>query len=148
MKKQLAIAALSIGLLVTACNNTVSDNPTAQKEKELFKKETELNKHDDPVKVVEEIFNAAKSNDFSILSGLCDPKGGGDADVKEICDLSSRPKERQDDFKNYFSKGQVIGSAEITGDKAKVKIKFGPDGTKDEEFNLVRIDGKWYISSF
>jgi len=136
MKKQFVIATLALGLFLASCNAS-SDNPAASKDI-----------HADPVTVVEEIFSAAKSGDFSKLSDLCDPSGAGDGDSKMICNISSQPQAKQDDFKNYFQKGQVVGDAAITGNEAKVKIKFGPDGTKDEEFNLVKVAGKWYIASF
>ncbi len=51
-------------------------------------------------------------------------------------------------FKEYFSKGKVVGEATIEGDDAKVNILFGPDGTKEETFNMKKKDGKWYLMSF
>ena len=101
----------------------------------------------DPVKVVEAVFEAARTGDFSVLSGLCDPTGANDGDTKQICYIGQAPKDKQDEFVKYFEKGTVVGEAEISGDNAKVKILFGLNGNKKEEFNLVRIDGKWYLSS-
>ena len=101
----------------------------------------------DPVKVVEAVFEAARTGDLSVLPGLCDPTGKNDGDTKAICFIGTLSKEEQDEFIKYFEKGKVIGEPEISGDNAKVKIVFGPKGNKNEEFNLVRIDGKWYLSS-
>lgn len=101
----------------------------------------------DPVKVVEAVFEAARTGDLSVLPGLCDPAGKNDGDTKAICLISTLSKEEQGEFIKYFEKGKVIGEPEISGDNAKVKIVFGPRGNKNEEFNLVRIDGKWYLSS-
>lgn len=101
----------------------------------------------DPVKVVEAVFEAAKTGDFSGLSGLCDPTGANDGDTKQICNIGQAPKDKQDEFVKYFEKGTVVGEAEISGENAKVKILFGLKGNKKEEFDLVRIDGKWYLSS-
>jgi hypothetical protein len=81
------------------------------------------------------------------LPGLCDPTGANDGDTKQICNIGQAPKDKQDEFVKYFEKGKVVGDAEISGDSAKVKILFGLNGNKKEEFNLVRIDGKWYLSS-
>lgn len=155
--------------------NDEKENELLRKELELAKKELELSKqeaeqeakeivkqdevtqtvdvthdiHDDPVTLVEAIFLAARTGNFSELSGLCEPSGAGDGDTKRICDIASQPKAAQDDFKSQFQKGRVVGNAILFGDNgAKVKIKFGPDGTRDEEFDLTKISGKWYIVSF
>jgi hypothetical protein len=101
----------------------------------------------DPVKVVEAVFEAARTGDYSVLPGLCDPTGKNDGDTKAICFIGTLSEEDQAQFAKYFSKGKITGEPEISGDNAKVKILFGPRGTEDEEFNLVRIDGKWYLSS-
>lgn len=98
---------------------------------------------DTPEGVVNIIFDAAKSKDYSKLSTLCAPDADGDS--KRICELSDAMKE---DFVNYFSKGKTNGSSTIDGDKAAVPILFGPDGTKEETMNLVKKDGKWYLQSF
>ena len=174
MKKLFVILTLFIGILLSSCNNNAPDKVYEDKEKELLKKELELTKkelelnkkenhekvekvqvankqsdiHDDPTNLIEAIFSAAKSGDLSSLTGLCDPTGSGDGDTKAICNLNSQPQISKDNFRKYFEKGQVIGLPIIEGDKAKVKIKFGLDGTKDEEFNLVRINSKWYLSSY
>jgi hypothetical protein len=141
MKNQFAIFTLSIIIFLLVCSISASD-----KTNQTPTDATDI--HDDPVKVVEAIFEAARTGDYSQLSGLCDPTGSGDGDTKRICSIDSQPKEIQDEFKKYFQNGKVVGSAEINGNEAKVKIKFGPKGNKDEVFNLVKISGKWYISSF
>jgi len=101
----------------------------------------------DPVKVVEQVFAAASSGKADVLAGLCDPAGSGDGDVKNVCGAKpGAPK--WDEFTTYFSKGKVNGAPTIEGDRAAVKILFGPDGTKEETMNLTRLDGKWYLASF
>jgi hypothetical protein len=133
MIKHITFTLIFTGFLFALLNNNaVSQNTDIQ---------------DDPVKVVEEVFDAARTGDFSALSGLCDPSGSGDGDTKEICSIASSSKEKQDEFVKYFEKGKVVGEAEISGDAAKVKILFGLNGNKKEEFNLVRISGKWYLFS-
>jgi len=96
-----------------------------------------------PEDVLNTIFDAAKTKDYSKLATLCDPDA--DNDSKHICDLKDEDK---DSFIQYFSKGKVNGNAVITGDAAAVPVLFGPDGTKAETMNLVKKDGKWYLKSF
>lgn len=104
--------------------------------------------HGDPVKMMETIFDAAKTNDFSKLNGLCTPTGEGDRDVKMICNLASETDEMKKEFVSYFSTGRVLGPATITENEATVRFSFGPDGSREEEMNFVKVDGKWYLSSF
>ena len=110
------------------------------------KNSTSAGHQETPEQVVETVFEAAKTGNFDALSNLCDPKGENDGDTKDICDLKNQPSERQKLFKEFFSKGHIEGKANIEGDKAQVNIKFGPDGTKDETFKLIRREGKWYLS--
>lgn len=105
--------------------------------------------HDDPLSVVQAVFDAAKSGDLSILSELCDPTGAGDGDTKSLCSINNNSSQRgKEGFINYFKNGKITSNAVISGNRATVKFKFGPDGTKDEEFELNLVAGKWYLSSF
>ena len=133
MKRYLFVV-ISLTCLLFACsgNNALSQTDEIQS---------------DPVKVVEAVFEAARTGDFSVLPGLCDPTGSNDGDTKAICLIGTLPEEDRNQFVKYFEKGKVKGEPEISGNNAKVKILFGPSGNNDEEFNLVRIDGKWYLSS-
>lgn len=94
------------------------------------------------------IFDAAKSGDYSKLKGLCDASLEADTDSKKVCEVPDGDEELKKNFKEYFSKGKVVGEAAIEGDNAKVNILFGPDGTKEETFNMKKKDGKWYLISF
>lgn len=101
----------------------------------------------DPVKVVEQIFAAARTGKADALPGLCDPAGTGDGDVKDVCSAApGSPK--WDQFTKYFSTGTIDGPANVEGDRAAVSFLFGPGGTKKETMNLTKIDGKWYLASF
>jgi hypothetical protein len=53
----------------------------------------------------------------------------------------------EDGFATNFEFGKVAGAAEISGDKAIVPIKFGPNGDKQETFQLVKRGNRWYLSS-
>jgi hypothetical protein len=101
----------------------------------------------DPVKVIEHVFAAAATGKADGLGALCDPAGGGDGDVKNICGAKpGGPK--WDEFVNYFAKGKVSGPAKIDGESAAVEILFGPKGDKKETMNLKKLDGKWYLDGF
>lgn len=101
-----------------------------------------------PVSVVNYLFVAAKTGDYSQLSGLCRPDGKGDGDTKRICEVANGDEKLKQEYSKYFKNGKVDGDAKINGDRAAVPIKFGPNGNKDETMNLALIDGKWYLSSF
>ena len=101
-----------------------------------------------PVSVVNHLFAAARTGDYSQLSGLCMPDGKGDGDTKRICKVANGDEKLQQEFSTYFKNGSVSGEAIVNGDKAAVPIKFGPSGNKDETMNLALINGKWFLSSF
>lgn len=101
-----------------------------------------------PAGVANMIFDAAKSGDYSGLKNLCDASLEPDGDSKKVCEVADGDQKLKDMFKEYFSKGKVVGEATIEGDDAKVNILFGPDGTKEETFNMKKKDGKWYLMSF
>lgn len=104
--------------------------------------------HSSPELVIREVFIAAQTGNFSLLNKLCDPENSGDGDTKRICDIQNASEEKKAEFKLYFSKASIVSKPIIEGDTAKVKIKFGPNGDLDEEFNLVRRDNKWFLFSF
>jgi len=106
------------------------------------------NEQGTPVAVANMIFDAAKSGDYSKLKGLCDASMEPDGDSKKVCEVADGDQKLKDMFKEYFSKGKVVGEATIEGDNAEVKVLFGPDGTKDETFKMKKKDGKWYLMSF
>ncbi len=101
-----------------------------------------------PQGVAETIFSAAKSGDFSKLKDLCNAALDPDGDSKKICEVTDGDEKLKTSFKEYFSTGKVVGDPVIEGDKATVKVLFGPDGTKEETFNMAKKDGKWYMVSF
>jgi hypothetical protein len=99
----------------------------------------------DPRSVAEAIFDAARSGNYDGLAVLID--ADADEDSKLIANVSG-DKETQDQFKKYFSKGKVSDEPTVEGETASVNIFFGPDGTKEETFKMVRKNGKWYLQSF
>jgi hypothetical protein len=115
-----------------------------------FAEESAIRVHESPVAVLKAVFTAARTGELEPLAGLCDPKGENDGDTRNICALGGlAPSARfAQEFKTYFAKGRVNGAPVISGDTAKVPFLFGPNGTKGEEMNFVRRDGKWYLMSF
>lgn len=101
-----------------------------------------------PKGAAEMVFSAARSGDYSHLKDLCNDALQPDGDSKHVCDVSTGDDKLKSSFKEYFSKGKVVGEATVEGDNAKVNVLFGPDGTKEETFNLSKKDGKWYLVSF
>ncbi len=123
---------------------TIETTSTTETKTETTETATDVNST--PESVVNAVFEAAKTGDLSNLPKLCAPNGEGDGDTKKICALKSAT---DDDFDKYFKMGKISGSVEMVNDShAKVPILFGPEGTKAETMNLVKIDGKWYLSSF
>jgi hypothetical protein len=102
----------------------------------------------DPVSVVEAVFAATQSEDYSSLADLCDPQKQNDIDTQKICDLATDETDRVE-FIAAFGKGKVAGPANITTEGndqiAEVPVLFGPDGDEEETFKLVQRDGKWYL---
>jgi hypothetical protein len=124
--KQLIVCIMT-AIVITACSSKPTDVQA------------------DPRSVAEAIFDAAQSGNCEGLAILVDTEADGDS--KRIAQVAT-DKSMQEDFKKYFAKGKVAADPVITGDKASVNILFGPDGSKEETFEMVRKDGKWYLSSF
>ena len=103
------------------------------------------NVQDNPKAVAEAIFDAAKNSNYTGLAALIDTDA--DNDSKMIAQAATDEKIKEE-FNKYFSKGKVSGEPVINGEKASVSILFGPDGDKEETFEMVKKNGKWYLQSF
>lgn len=101
----------------------------------------------DPAKVVQVVFDAAQTQSFAALAGLCDPQGENDEDTAMICAITPGHADK-DSFVTYFAKGKVNGEVTVSGDRAQVPFLFGPDGDQQETMSLIRRDGKWYLLEF
>ncbi len=101
----------------------------------------------DPASVLQAVFTAAQTEDFSVLSSLCDPQGENDDDTAFICAITADHPEK-DSFVEYFAQAQIAGDAVIDGDRAEIPFLFGPDGDREETMGLIQRDGKWYLSDF
>ena len=102
----------------------------------------------DPIAVVQAVFDAAATGDFSALAGLCDPLGENDEDSAMICAITDNHASR-DSFVEYFGKGKIVGEAILHGDdQAEVQFLYGPGGDEPETVHLIKRDGKWYLLGF
>ena len=99
----------------------------------------------DPRSVAEAIFDAAQTGKYENLATLID--ADADQDSKMIAQVAT-DQSLQEDFKKHFSKGKVAADPVVNGDKASVNILFGPDGTREETFEMVKKNDKWYLVSF
>ena len=101
----------------------------------------------DPASVVQAIFAAARSEDFSALAGLCDPLGEHDGDTDTICNITADHPDK-DAFIAAFARARLNGEPSISGDRAEVPFLFGPNGDQEETMILILRDGKWYLLGF
>jgi hypothetical protein len=102
-----------------------------------------------PESMVQTIFDAAKSGNFALLQGLCDPLGKNDNDTQTICNWATDETNRGE-FIKYFAAGRINGEATISpdGTQAEVPFLFGPDGDNEETMELINRDGRWYLFGF
>lgn len=101
----------------------------------------------DPVSVLEAVFFAAATGDFTNLAGLCDPLGENDGDTALICEITP-DHASSGDFVAYFGNGRINGDLIVNGDQAELPFLFGPDSDQAETMNFIQRDGKWYLYSF
>jgi len=110
-----------------------------------------------PTAVMNELFRAADTRDFSNLHLLCSQEISNDGDTqKYICDAESGSEEAKDEYVSYFKDAKITG--DITygvssggGKTAAVPFWFnhpGGESRSNETMNLVELNGKWYLSGF
>jgi len=155
MKKNFLLALFATLFMMWSCSDTKDKKSKEDDTEDTGKKKTtddksadeeRSNTQSDPVDLVRAIFKAARSGDYSGVSGIC--ADDADKDSKMICEIESQSEETQQMFKEEFSKGKVTGDAEINDNQASVKIMFGPNGDKEETMMLTKKGKKWYLSSF
>ena len=107
-----------------------------------------------PENVVNALFYVALSQDFTVLGQLCDPEGEGDGDTQQLCALSLYNKVAsagdnltRENFTLAFINGSINGETIYTSQSSSVPILF-MQGNKTETINLIKREGKWYLSSF
>jgi hypothetical protein len=111
----------------------------------------------DPQLVMEEIFRAAETEDYSNLHLLCPPDNQNDGDTqKYICEIASGSEANKAEFLSYFKGAKITGPVQYATqpdetETAEVPFWFnhpGGESRSNETMNLVKIDGKWYLTSF
>jgi len=106
------------------------------------------NQQNSPKWLLKQVFKAARTGEFGILSELCDPVGELDTETRRLCEVGNTPPDAQEDFVKYFENGKISSEAMIKGDSATVQILFGYDNNASALINFVKRDGTWYMSSF
>lgn len=101
----------------------------------------------DPKSVTASIFYAAESGRAGHLRSLCDPRGENDDDTARICAMTPASADWTD-FRAQFARAHLNGEPRVAGDRAALHFVFGPDATRSETMELVRRDGRWYLSAF
>jgi hypothetical protein len=133
MRGRLLAAVLAAALM--ACAEDVVDPRSAEVD---FR---------DPKSVIGSVFYAAETGRTAHLAGLCDPAGEGDGDTRRICAMHPGAPDWES-FRRNFARGRLNGEPRVHGDRAMLAFLFGPDGRDGETMELVRRDGRWYLSSF
>ena len=110
-----------------------------------------------PKLVLEEVFRAAKTRDFSNLHKLCPSDKSNDGDTQRyICDVASASKETKKEFITYFKDARITGEvvySKVSDGVETAEIPFWfnhPSGESrsNETIELIKIDEKWYLLSF
>jgi hypothetical protein len=101
----------------------------------------------DPKSVIGSVFYAAETGRTAHLAGLCDPAGYGDDDTRRICAMHPGAPDWES-FRRNFARGHLNGEPRVHDHRAVLNFLFGPDGRDSETMELVRRDGRWYLSSF
>lgn len=101
-----------------------------------------------PRNTLEEAFKCARTGNFEYIHLLCDPEGRNDGDVREICEIRTSSRKKQEEFQFLFKLAYSLEVKMITEEAAEVTFKFGPKAQQDETMRLLRHKNKWYLSSF
>lgn len=105
-----------------------------------------------PKLVMEEIIRAANTQDYSNLAMLSPPDDSGDGDTKRyICRIAEADDAAKKEFTSYFKTARITGEASIEGTKASIPFWYnhpGGESRSNEEMNMKKMDGKWYLISF
>ncbi|WP_319229445.1 DUF4878 domain-containing protein [Draconibacterium orientale] len=101
-----------------------------------------------PEGTIEQIFQAAKTEDYSKMRYLLDPYGEYDNDAFSICMIEMLPSESQKEMAEQFKNGRIMNNISTNDSTAIIEIAFGPSSNKLEQMHLVKRLNKWYISNF
>lgn len=122
----------------------------------------------DPKSVLNTIFYAAQTKDFSILQMLCDPYGKGDKDTGQLCSLASINEQIEEyggnektrniisDFVSMFETGRITGQITYETDENGTQYSIipfwfnhpGGESRSNETMKLVNRHGNWHLYSF
>ncbi|MCB0429238.1 MAG: hypothetical protein H6585_05500 [Flavobacteriales bacterium] len=141
-------SASDVGGSRSSSGSDAGEASSSSKKSSASDAETIAAKQKDPKWVVSQVFAAAKTGNYGVLSGLCDPTGHGDAETKSFCGVATASGSAKQAFKAEFRYGQVVGKPVIRGNEASIQVMCGPQGRTPKTFKLVNRSGKWYLSSY
>ena len=98
--------------------------------------------------MVNYLFEAARSWDFSKLRNLCDPYGENDGDTRAMCLVEMQPRDIQSQFVENFKNARIMGEPKIYGESAEIEIATGSSSNYLQKIQLINRMGKWYLLSF
>ncbi len=113
----------------------------------VYERESESVDFADPASVVQAVFAAAQTQEYGLLSSLCDPLGEHDGDMDLICAMNADHPD-QESFVAFFANARITDEPVIDGDQAQVPVLVGPDGDEEETMRLIQREGKWYLLGF
>jgi hypothetical protein len=102
----------------------------------------------DPRYIAETIFNAAYSQDFSKLSGLCHEEIETDGWGRQVCMVAQAREKGRDTFIGMFEQGWVSGEVRVNDGIAQVPVTYGPDGVQEGFLYAIEREGLWYLYGF
>jgi len=141
-------AAVLVFIFLSCDSESTIDNATSFDSKISDFSDEPATKHvnfNHPVKVVESVFEAARTYNLEILNNLCDPFGENNDGSRKICELSD---DEIDIFVHEFSEGMILDNVMIKGDTARVPIRYGINGDKESIITLIKREKKWFILNF
>lgn len=100
-----------------------------------------------PKGLIEYVFSASKTKDFSKFRHLCDPYGENDSDSGGICYLQMMPKDAQKEIIERLENGRIIGEPNIDNNRASIEVAIGKKSDELVKINLVKRNENWFISS-
>lgn len=101
----------------------------------------------EPLGVVEGLVTAARAADATALAELCAPGGHHDSDARRICAASPDDPDEWRLITSWFARAHPLGAPRTRGDLAEVDLAFGPEAERRAVAHLVRVGGRWYLSS-
>jgi len=98
---------------------------------------------------VEAVIAAARDDDASGLSELCDPEGRADSDARRLCAEDPARAREWALFRAWFKEARILGLVADRGgqseaEEMRIAVAIGPD-RRHVEVTVVRRGQRWYL---